>query len=148
MSSIATNRKARYDYKVLEEFEAGIELKGFEVKSLLTRGVSLKGTYAVIRGGEAWVLNLDIPAYQPKNAPKEYDSERSRKLLLKKKEIKYLMGRTQEKGLTVVPLSMYTKGGKIKVKIGLCKPKKKKDKREKIKKRDIERDVKRHLKNR
>lgn len=144
-SSLAENRRAYYDYEILEKFEAGVELKGSEVKSILTRGVSLKGVYAVIRGGEAWLLNLDIPPYQPGNVPEDYESKRSRKLLLNRKEISYLRGRTEEKGLTLVPLSMYTKGGRIKVKIGLGKAKKKEDKREKLKKKDIERDIRRHL---
>ncbi len=145
MPKLAENRRARYDYEILETFEAGIELRGFEVKSVLTRGVSLGGVYAVIREGEAWLLNLNILPYQPGNVPEEYDPKRKRRLLLNKKEISYLVGRTEEKGLTLVPLSLYTKGGKVKISLGLGKAKKKEDKREKIKKRDIERDVKRRL---
>jgi SsrA-binding protein len=146
MPKLAENRRAWYDYEILEKFEAGIELRGFEAKSILARGVSLGGVYAVIRDGEAWLLNLDVPPYQPGNVSDEYDSKRSRKLLLKKKEISYLVGRVKEKGLTLVPLSIYTKGRKIKVKLALGKAKKKEDKREKIKKRDIDRDTRRSLK--
>jgi len=144
-SAIIYNRQAHYNYEILEKFEAGIELKGFEVKSILTRGVSLKGVYATIRSGEVWLLNLDIPPYQPKNMPEDYNPKRSRRLLLKQNEIKYLIGRTREKGLTLIPLKMYTKRGKIKIEIVLGRAKKIYDKREEIKKRDIERDVKRHL---
>jgi SsrA-binding protein len=146
MPSIAINKKARYDYEILEEFEAGIELKGFEVKSILTRGVSLKGAYVVVRGGEVWLLNLNINPYQPENMPEDYDSERTRKLLLKKEEILYLGKKTDEKGLTIVPLSMYTKKNKIKLEIGLCKSKNKQDKRETIKKRDLDREINREIK--
>jgi SsrA-binding protein len=146
MPKLAENRRAWYDYEILEKFEAGIELKGFEVKSILARGASLGGVYAVVRHREAWLLNLDIPPYQPGNVSDEYDSKRSRKLLLKKKEISYLVGRVKEKGLTLVPLSIYTKGRKIKIELALGRAKKKEDKREKIKKRDIDRDTKRSLK--
>ncbi len=144
-SVIIYNRQARYNYEIFEKLEAGIELKGFEVKSILTRGVSLKGVYAAIRSGEVWLLNLDIPPYQPKNMPEDYNPKRSRRLLLKQNEIKHLIGRTREKGLTLIPLKVYTKRGKIKVNIGLGKAKKKEDKREEIKKRDIERDIRKHL---
>jgi len=144
-SVIIYNRQARYNYEIFEKLEAGIELKGFEVKSILTGGVSLKGVYAAIRSGEVWLLNLDIPPYQPKNMPEDYNPKRSRRLLLKQNEIKHLIGRTREKGLTLIPLKVYTKRGKIKVNIGLGKAKKKEDKREEIKKRDIERDIRKHL---
>ncbi len=145
MPRIAENRRARYDYEILDKFEAGIELKGFEVKSVLTRGASLGGVYAAIRKGEAWLLNLNIFPYQPGNVPEDYDPKRPRKLLLNREEISHLTGRTEEKGLTLVPLDMYTKGGKVKVGLGLGRSKKKEDKREKIKKRDIERDIRRNL---
>ena len=140
---IATNKRAYFDYEILETYEAGIELLGFEVKSIKTGRVNLAGAYVVIRGNQAWLLNADIPAYQPKNAPPDYDPKRTRRLLLKKSEITNLIGRTQEKGLTLLPLKVYTKGksGKIKIEIGLAKSKKKADKREAIKKREAEREM-------
>ncbi len=104
MRAIAENRRARYDYEITETFEAGIELKGFEVKSLMTRGASLGGAYAAVRGGEVWLLNVEIPPYQPKNTPKDYDPMRTRRLLIKQDEIKRLVGRTSEKGLTLLPI--------------------------------------------
>ena len=145
MSIITTNKRAYFDYNILEAYETGIELKGFEVKSIKTGKINLAGSYAVIRGNEVWLLNCDIPPYQPKNAPIDYDSKRVRRLLLKKEEIKNLIDRTIEKGLTLMPLKAYTKHGKIKIEIGLVKSKKKFDKRESIKKRDIEREIQRKL---
>lgn len=145
MSVFSENRKVRYDYEILETFEAGIELFGFEVKSIRTGRVNLASSYVVIRGSQAWLLNVDIPPYQPKNAPDDYDSKRTRRLLLKKSEIKNLIGRIHEKGLTLMPLKVYTKNRKIKLEIGLAKSRKKADKRELIKKRDIEREISRKL---
>ena len=142
---ITTNKRAYFDYEILETFEAGIELKGFEVKSIKSGRINLAGSYAVIRNNQAWLLNADIPAYQPKNAPLDYDPKRTRRLLLKKSEIKNLIGRVQEKGLTLLPLKVYTKGksNRIKMEIGLGKSRKKADKRELIKKREAQREIKR-----
>ena len=142
---ITTNKRAYFDYQILETYEAGIELKGFEVKAIKTGRINLAGSYVVIRNNQAWLLNADIPPYQSKNTPADYDSKRTRRLLLNKSEIKNLIGRTQEKGLTLVPLKVYTKAkiGKIKIEIGLGKSRKKKDKRELIKKREVEREIKR-----
>jgi SsrA-binding protein len=140
---IATNKRAYFDYEILETYEAGIELRGFEVKSIKTGRINLAGSYAIIRNNQAWLLNADIPPYQPKNTPEDYDSKRTRRLLLKKSEIKNLIGRIQEKGLTLVPLKVYTKHQKVKVEIGLGKSRKKADKRELIKKREVEREIKR-----
>ena len=142
MPIITTNKRAYFDYEILETFEAGIELFGFEVKSIKNGLINLSGSYAIIRGGEVWLINTDIPAYQPKNAPPDYDSKRSRRLLLRKKEIEALIGKTVEKGLTLVPLKVYTKERKIKIEIGLGKNRKKADKRELIKKREAEREIK------
>ena len=145
MSVIATNKRAHFDYEILETYEAGIELRGFEVKSIKTGRINLAGSYVIIRDNQARLLNADIPAYQPKNMPVDYDPKRSRRLLLNKSEIKNLIGRVQEKGLTLVPLRVYTKGkaGKIKIEIGLGKSRKKADKRQLIKKREVEREIKR-----
>lgn len=138
---ISTNKRAYFDYEILETLEAGIELKGYEVKSIKNGRINLAGSYAVIRGGEAYLLNCDIPHYQPANMPKDYDSKRTRRLLLKKQEINSLIGRIQEKGLTLTPLKAYTKRGKIKLEIGLAKSRKKADKREYIKKREAKREI-------
>lgn len=142
---ITTNKRAYFDYEILETYEAGIELRGFEVKAIKSGRINLAGSYAIIRNNQVWLLNADIPPYQPKNTPVDYDSKRTRRLLLKKSEIKNLIGRTQEKGLTLVPLKVYTKGkfGRIKIEIGLGKSRKKADKRELIKKREVEREIKR-----
>jgi SsrA-binding protein len=140
---ITTNRRAYFDYSILETYEAGVELLGFEVKAIKSGRINLAGSYVIIRDNQAWLLNADIPPYQPLNTPSDYDSKRTRRLLLKSSEIKNLIGRAQEKGLTLVPLKVYTKNRRIKVEIGLGKSKKKVDKREAIKKRDIEREIRR-----
>lgn len=140
---ITTNRRAYFDYSILETYEAWVELLGFEVKAIKSCRINLAGSYVIIRDNQAWLLNADIPPYQPLNTPSDYDSKRTRRLLLKSSEIKNLIGRAQEKGLTLVPLKVYTKNRRIKVEIGLGKSKKKVDKREAIKKRDIEREIRR-----
>ena len=142
---ITTNKRAYFDYNILEAYEAGIELKGFEVKSIKTGRINLAGAYAIIRDNQAWLINADIPAYQPKNAPIDYDSKRTRRLLLKKSEIKNLIGSIVEKGLTLMPLKVYTKNRKVKIEIGLGKSRKKKDKRELIKKREAKREMRRSI---
>jgi SsrA-binding protein len=143
--SFVFNKKAHFDYEILDTIEAGIVLSGTEVKAIKTGHGSLMGAFAIIRSGEAWLINANIPPYQPKNTPKSYEPERSRKLLLNKKEINYLIGKTQEKGLTLVPIKLYNKKGKIKLEIGLGKGKKKFDKREAIKKKDMKREIERTL---
>ena len=147
MPDIATNKKARFDYEILETLEAGIELSGHEVKALRTKGVTLDGSYVIIRGGEAFLSNLGIPPYQAGNAPADYEQERLRRLLLSKKEIAALAVVDSKKGGTIVPLSIYNKNGRIKVSLGVVRGKKKFDKRESIKKRDTEREIGRSLKN-
>ncbi|KPJ73224.1 SsrA-binding protein [Parcubacteria bacterium DG_74_1] len=143
---IAENKKAYFNYQILEKFEAGVALIGQEVKSIKTRGINLVGSYIIVRNEEIYWIGSKIPAYQPKNAPSDYDPERSRKLLLKKAEIKYLIGKSKQKGLTLIPLRVYTKNGKIKIEFGMAKGKKKFDKRELIKKRETEREIERVLK--
>ncbi len=146
MKVLGVNRRARFDYEILETFEAGLALLGHEVKAIKTGHVSLLGAYVVIKNEEAFLLNATIPPYQPKNAPPDYDPERSRKLLLKKKEIRYLIGKTKEKGLTLVPLEVYTsERGLIKLKFGVGKGKKQIDKRELIKRREVKRKIARTL---
>lgn len=146
--ALIKNRKATFNFEIQERMEAGIALHGFEVKSIKAGQGSLVGAYVIVRGSEAFLVEATIPPYQPANAPDSYDPERPRKLLLHKKEIDSLIGAEKQKGLTIVPISMYNKGGKIKVEIGIARGKKKHDKRETIKKRDIDRDIARELKDR
>ena len=147
MKELAKNRTATFDYEILEKFEAGIELLGFEVKAVKSGKMNLTGSYARIKGTEVWLINAGIQPYQPKNTPKDYDPARTRRLLLTKKEINTLTGKTHEAGLTLVPLKAYIKGRLVKVELGLGRHKKKSDKREVIKKRDTDRDIRRALKN-
>jgi SsrA-binding protein len=140
------NKKAYYNYEILEKFQAGLVLNGQEVKSLRTRGISLSGTYIEIKKGEAFWVNAVIPPYQPLNTDKNYNPRRERKLLLNKKEINYLAQKAKERGLTLVPLSVYTGTYKIKLEFGLARGKKKFDKRESIKKREVERKIKSEIK--
>jgi len=148
MAHYAENRKARFDYEILEKYEAGIELLGTEVKSVRGGQMSLEGAFVIVRGGEAFLINSNIPPYQVKNAPKDYDPLRNRKILLTKKEISDLAGSEKNKSLTIVPISVYNKGRKIKLEIALVKGKKKFDKRETIKKRDTDREIRREYKGR
>ena len=148
MPALVQNKKARFNFAINETLEAGIELNGFEVKSLKKSQGSLEGAFVVIRGGEAFVVSMYIPPYQPANTPAEYDPYRTRRLLLSKKEISRLAGLEKEKGLTIVPLSVYTKGHHLKLEVAIARGKKKHDKRETIKKRDTEREIGRSLKNR
>ena len=145
MQDLAVNRTASYDYEILDTFEAGIELFGFEVKAVKTGHINLTGSFAIIRNGQAILLNATIPPFQPKNAPKNYEPTRTRRLLLHKKEIRELLGKTSQKGLTIVPLKVYNKKGRVKILIGLARNKQKRDKRETIKKRDATREARRTL---
>ncbi len=121
-------------------------LIGTEVKSIRSGRLNLAGSYVIIRGEEPYLIGATIPPYQPKNAPADYDPEKPRKLLLNKKEINYLIGKTQEKGLTLIPLKVYTKNAKIKLQFGIARGKKKFDKRETIKKKEASREIERVLK--
>lgn len=146
MPTLVQNKKAHFNYEILEQFDAGVELFGYEVKSLRKKHGSLDGAHIVIRGNEAFLIGAEIPAYQPANAPREYDPRHNRKLLLTKKELDMLSSRERQKGLTIVPISLYTKGRYIKLSLGVARGKKKYDKRETIKKKDTERDIARELK--
>lgn len=146
MKILAENKKAYFNYEILERFEAGISLIGQEVKSIKTRGVNLAGSYVVLRDEEVFWIGSHIHPYQPKNAPADYNPERWRKLLLKKSEIKYLIGKSKQKGLTLIPLRVYTKYRKIKLEFAIAKGKRKFDKRELIKKREAEKEIQRALK--
>jgi SsrA-binding protein len=138
---ISENKKAYYNYEILEKFEAGLVLIGQEVKSIRSGRINLAGSYVTLKDNEAFLVGCNIPPYQPKNTPSDYNQGRSRKLLLKKAEIKYLTGKSKQKGLTLVPLKVYTKKGKIKLEFGVAKGKKKADKRESIKKREADRKI-------
>ena len=146
MGVLAQNKKVYHDYDILEKFEAGIILIGQEVKSIKKGSMSLKGSYVVPRNNELFLIGCHIPPYQPKNVT-NYIPERSRKLLLNKKEIKHLIGKSKEKNLTLIPLKVYTVKGFIKIEIAIGKGKKKFDKREVLKKRDIDARLKQSLKN-
>ncbi len=148
MTHYVENRKARFNYEILEKYEAGIELLGVEVKSVRGGQMSLEGAFVIVRGGEAYLINSNIPPYQVKNAPKDYDPLRNRKLLLTKKEITGLAGSEKNKSLTIVPISVYNKGRKIKVEIALVKGKKKFDKRKALEKRETDREIRREYKER
>ena len=173
MPDLSVNRRAAFDYEILETYEAGIELRGFEVKSVKNGHINLAGSFAVVRpvrskprrdvgtaaapdaqrtsngvsGNEIFLLNATIPAYQPKNAPENYDPQRSRRLLLHKSQIKELIGASSRQGLTIVPLRVYSKKNLVKVLLGLGRSKKKTDKREIIKKRETDREIDRMMKN-
>lgn len=146
MKVLSENKKAYFNYQILEKFEAGISLIGQEVKSIKSGRINLAGSYVILKEGEVLLVGANVPPYQPKNAPTDYNPERSRKLLLKKQEIKHLIGKTKEKGLTLVPLKVYTRRGKIKLGFGLAKGRKKVDKRELIRKRETDREIRRALK--
>ena len=141
------NKKAYFNYEITEKFTAGIELFGFEVKSIRDKKGQLEGAYITIRGGEAYLIGANIPAYQPKNAPAGFDPLRNRKLLLTKKEIKLLADIEGKKGLTIVAIAVYNAGRKLKLEIGIAKGKRNFDKRETMKKRETDREIRRSLKN-
>ncbi len=141
---VATNRKAFHEYHILETFEAGVQLKGSEVKSIREGKASLKQGYILIRKGEAWLKGSHIASYSHTGS-EGHEPVRNRKLLLHKKEIQRIGSKLAEKGLTAVPTKLYFKGGLIKLEFGLAKGKKLYDKRETKKKRDVERDIQRAL---
>ncbi len=139
MKDLSQNKKAFFDYNILEKMTAGIVLLGPEVKSIKMGRADLNGSYVVLRKKEAFLINAHIPPYQRKNIESSYDPERTRKLLLRHKEIIYLLGKTKQKGLTLIPLRLYNAKGLVKLEFALAKGKKKFDKRETIKKRDWKR---------
>ena len=145
--ALIEHKKARLDYEILDQYEAGLELLGHEVKSLRNKHGKLEGAHVIVRGGEAYIVGMHIPPYQPANTDKEYDPGRTRKLLLTKPEILKLLEAEGQKGLTVVPLSVYNKGRVLKLSVAVARGKKKFDKRAALKKRDTARDIRRTLKN-
>jgi SsrA-binding protein len=157
--NLIEHKKARLDYEILEEYEAGLELLGLEVKSLRSHHGKLEGAHIIVRptsprlrgasgGKEAYIVGMHIPPYQPGNTPKEYDPNRTRKLLLTHKEIGAIAGAEGQKGLTVVPISLYNKGKVLKLRIAVARGRKKYDKRAVLKARDTKREIDRTLKNR
>ena len=146
MQILINNKKAYFNYEILEKYVAGVELFGFEVKSIKAGQGSLEGAYITIRGGEAYLIGANIPAFQAKNAPESYDPIRNRRILLTKKEISALASVEAKKGFAMPALAMYNAGGKIKIEIGVARGKKQFDKRESIKKRDTEREMRREMK--
>ena len=139
---VATNRKATFEYFVLDKIEAGIVLKGTEVKSLRAGDVNFQDCYATIKNGEVWLIGLHISPFEKGNI-NNHDPKRSRKLLLHRNEIRKLYAKTDEKGSSLVPLNIYFKDGRAKVTLALVKGKKLYDKREAIKARDVEREMRR-----
>ncbi len=140
--TIATNRRARHEYHILENFECGLALHGYEVKSIREGRVNIQDAYGIVRGDEAYVENMHITPYSHGDQ-RVIDPLRTRKLLLKRKEIDYLVGKTRERGLALIPLRLYLKGPRVKLEIGLARGKKLYDKREDIAARDAKRDIER-----
>lgn len=145
MSELARNKKAYFDYEILETFNAGMALKGFEVKAIKSGNINISSAFVIIRDNQVYLLNSDIPPYQPKNTPEDYDSKRTRTLLLRKKEISRLLGLTKQKGLTLVALRVYNTRNLLKLEFGLARGKRKYEKRDTIKKRDVQREIQQHI---
>lgn len=139
MPDFATNPKAFHDYEILETIEAGLALKGHEVKSIITGKASIKGAYVRILNGLPYLIGAVIPPYQPGNVPEDYREQADRPLLLSKKEIDSLIGLQHSHGITLVPLKLYGKKSRIKLAVGVARGKKQYDKRETIKKKDVKR---------
>jgi len=146
MKILAENKKAYFDYEFIEKYDAGLVLLGPEVRSIKLGRINLNASYVILRGNELYLINCNISPYQANNMPGNYDPERTRKLLVTGQEIKYLIGKLAQKGLTLVPIKVYTKKSKIKLEFGLAKSKRKVDKRQDLKNRDIQRDIRQTLK--
>jgi SsrA-binding protein len=146
MPVLAFNKRAHYDYEISDKFEAGLMLTGQEVKSIKTGHISLKGSFVTAKGNELYLTNANIPPYEHAGDIKNYDPTRSRKLLLKKSEIKSLIGKSRVSGLTLVPIRVYTKKRYVKLEFGVGRGKKEYDKRQDITKRDAEKNMRRIIK--
>jgi SsrA-binding protein len=144
---VADNREARFQYEILETFEAGIELRGTEVKSIRQGKVNLRDGFALVRDGEVWLHNVHISPHETTNQVYNHDPRRTRKLLLHAQEIRRLIGQVEQKGLTLVPLKMHLKRGWIKLTLGLARGKKLHDKREDLKRKQAKREIERAIKN-
>ena len=139
MADFATNPRARFDYEILETLEAGLVLRGGEVKSIKSGRAIIKGSYVRIIGNQAWLVGASIPPYQPGNTPEDYREQADRKLLLSRRQIASLVGLAKSHGVALVPIRLYARKGLVKLEIGVARGKKKYDKREAIKKKDTAR---------
>ncbi len=146
MTTWVDNAQARFRYQILENLEAGLELLGLEVRAIKTGKMSLRGAHVVVRGGEAYLVGASIAPYQPKNTPSDYDSTAARRLLVTKKEIMKLSAAEAAKGLTIIPISVYSKGRRLKISLAIARGKKQYDQREDLKRRDTLREIERTLK--
>lgn len=146
MPTLSTNRKAGFDYERLEEFEAGLVLTGQEVKSIREGGAKIEASHIILQGGKLRLIGAVISRYKKASAQSPHDPERTRDLLLNAKEIRYLAGKLGQKGLTLIPISLYTRGQRIKVGFWLARGKKTFEKRQKIKERDLDREIRRFQK--
>lgn len=143
MPDFATNPRAKFDYEILDVVEAGVVLRGYEVKSVKTGKASIKGAYVRIIDGAPWLVGASISPYQPGNVPADYQEQADHKLLLSKKQTASLLGLAQAHGVTLIPLRLYAKKGLVKLEIGIARGKKKYDKREALKKKDVQRSKER-----
>ncbi|PJE77256.1 SsrA-binding protein [Candidatus Uhrbacteria bacterium CG10_big_fil_rev_8_21_14_0_10_48_16] len=146
MATLAGNKKARFDYEILETFEGGLKFTGAEVKSVKAGQVQLKGAFLHIQDGELWLKGAYVAPYKPAGIPEGYDPYRNRKVLVHKRELSRLAGKCQSDGLTIVPISIYEKGGLVKLEFAVARGKKKYEKRDAIKKRDVEREMREKMK--
>ncbi|MCX6754652.1 MAG: SsrA-binding protein SmpB [Candidatus Nomurabacteria bacterium] len=146
MATYIDNRKAHFNYSIEDTYEAGIELSGFEVKAIKSGQGSITAAFCIVRGGEAFIIGMHIPPYQAHNIDLGYNPDRNRRLLLSKKEIQKLAEKDDIKGLTLIPISLYSKGRYIKVSVAVARGKKVFDKRETIKNRDVDREIRREYK--
>ena len=146
MPTLAVNKKAKFDYEFLKKYEGGLVLTGAEVKSAKAGHVQLKGSFLHIKKEELWLKNVHISKYAPAGKQEDYDPGQDRKVLVHKRELKELIGKTQQVGLTLVPVSIYTKANIIKLEFALARGKAKYEKRDSIKKRDVDRQIRQQLK--
>ena len=146
MPPLAINKKARFDHEILDTFEAGLVLTGQEVKSVRDHKMGLNGAYVTIARGGMWLIGGHIPRFPQAGPLPDYDPDHTRRLLLHKREINKIAGKLEQKGLTLVPISVYTKGSKIKLEFGLARGKKQFEKKETLKKRDLDREIRRDYK--
>lgn len=148
MTTIAKNNQAKFNYEILETYEAGLALYGHEVKSIKTGHISLKGSFVTLKDNELYLTNALVPLYKHASNITQYDPNRSRKILIKRKEIRSLIGKKKQTGLTMIPIRVYTKGKHLKLEFALARGKSAYDKRHSIKKRETDRQIARVLKNR
>jgi SsrA-binding protein len=146
MPTLAVNKKARFDYEILETLEGGLKLTGAEVKSVKAGHVQLKGAFLHIQDGELWLKGAFIAAYKPSGSQIDYKADCDRKVLVHRRELNRLIGKKSQEGLTLIPLSIYQKGDLVKLEFGVARGKKEFEKREAIKKRDVQRDIREKLK--